>query len=940
MQMLRCILFGSFLFLFCDVPAQQFGGNPPSVKWNQINTDTVRIIFPQGFETKAQRIANIVHTLQKNYAHTIGDTIRKISIVIQNQTLVSNGYVGLGPYRSEFYTSAPQNPFELGAVSWPDLLAVHEFRHVQQYSNFNKGLSKFARVILGEQGQLVANAAAVPDWFFEGDAVFNETKLTMQGRGVLPFFLASYQSLSLANRHYSFMKMRNGSLRNYVPDHYDLGYLLVSYGRKKYGDNIWHTITDDAARFRPLFYPFQGAVKKHTGISYSAFVNNAMQYYNQEWQTLKNEKPEWYTNTSAVDVINYQFPYRMEDGSLLVVKSSYRHIPAFYKIDADKHEERITVKDISPDNYFSYNNGRIVYAASQPDTRWSNRDFTSIRLLDIRNHEQVTIASHTRYFSPDISHDGKTILAVETDPFGQSRIVVMNREGVITDSLPKSDVVFSQPKFASDDAHYYAAARNPVGQMSLVKYALHDNRPGEILVPLSNRIIGFLNVQNDTLLFTTTFEGRDELWAIIDAQERRGPFRLASYPTGLYQGVLQSDGTLIGSAFTADGYRLGVFQPLWQRAGIRDELNERYINDVFKNDVYPLQDRQMLQSLPQKQYDITKYPKAFHLLNIHSWRPYYEAPEYSFTLYGQNVLNTLQSEIAYTYNENENSHRLSYNGVYGATYLQPVFGINQTWQRTAFLTPDTAIHWNELSGYAGLQLPLNLSGGKQYRYLTFLSTYNIDQISWTGFAQKALNNTNFQFLQNRIVFSSQSQQSVQQIYPHFAQTLMVQYRNVINKYTAHQLLATASLYFPGLGNNHSFVLTGAYHHRDTLQQYLFSNNFPFSRGYNAVDFPEMWKIGANYHFPLAYPDWGFGNIVYFLRARANLFFDYTQGKSIRTGTTYPFKTAGTEIFFDTRWWNQQPVTFGFRYSRLIDNEFRGNTQPNVWEFILPVTLFN
>ena len=34
------------LFLTIRLPAQQFGGNPPSLKWRQINTDTARVIFP------------------------------------------------------------------------------------------------------------------------------------------------------------------------------------------------------------------------------------------------------------------------------------------------------------------------------------------------------------------------------------------------------------------------------------------------------------------------------------------------------------------------------------------------------------------------------------------------------------------------------------------------------------------------------------------------------------------------------------------------------------------------------------------------------------------------------------------------------------------------------------------------------------------------------
>ena len=101
----------------------------------------------------------------------------------------------------------------------------------------------------------------------------------------------------------------------------------------------------------------------------------------------------------------------------------------------------------------------------------------------------------------------------------------------------------------------------------------------------------------------------------------------------------------------------------------------------------------------------------------------------------------------------------------------------------------------------------------------------------------------------------------------------------------------------------------------------------------------MWKIGVNYHLPLLYPDWGFGNIVYFTRIRANVFYDYTDLKSLRYQTHYQLRSYGTEIYFDTKWWNQQPLQFGIRYSRLIDSKLVGQ-QPNQWEFILPITLIN
>jgi hypothetical protein len=931
MKYAGCILVT--LFICTQAAAQSFGGNPASVKWQQVSTDTVRVIFPKGWEQQAQRVTQVVHRLQRQRASNLGTDLRKVNIVLQHQTLLSNAYVGLAPFRSEFYTTPPQNVFTLGAANWLDNLAVHEYRHVQQYNNFNKGLSRLATWFLGEQGQLLANALSVPDWFFEGDAVFNETRYTAQGRGRLPFFLSSYQSLQLANRQYDFMKLRNGSLRDYVPNHYELGYLLVAYGRKQYGDDIWRKVTDDAARFRPLLYPFQGAVKKHTGIPYTQFVKNALQYYRQQWQTTVSDPSEWLMPTVPHQVVNYQYPQAAADGSIIVLKSGNRSLPAFYKVAADGKEARIAVKDISADGYFTYRNGKIVYAAYQPDVRFGNREFQSIRELDVLTGEEKILLRRSRYFSPAGSNDGKRLLAVEMDVTGNSKLVHLDTDGKVLDSFTHPDIVFSTPRFSADDRFFYVAERNPMGEMSLLKYGSGKPQPDTLMTP-ANRLIGYITVQSDTVLFTTTYQGHDELWAFVDGKEKKGPYRLASYATGLYQGVLQANGNLVSAAFTAEGYRLGRFRPRWERVEWRDELTERYLPGL-----YPDSERSVLQSLPPGVFPVSKYPKSTRLLNLHSFRPFYEQPEYSLTLYGENVLNTLQSEIAYTYNENEGSHKLGYNGAYGGSFLQPVFGVSNTWQRSGALNKDTVLNWNELVGYAGLRLPLNLTGGKQYRNLTLTATYHLEKVSWTGLARKLLADRSFPYLQTRIAYSGQIQKTAQQIYPQLGQSLVLQYRNLVNNYSAYQFLATGSLFLPGISHSHSLVLTAAFHSRDTLQQYLFANNFPFARGYAAVDFPRMWKIGVNYHFTWAYPDKGLGNLVYLLRVRSNLFFDYGIGRSLRLATNYPFQTVGTELFFDTRWWNQQPVTFGVRYSRLLNNEFRGITRPNVWELVLPVNLF-
>src|SRR3954449_9404437 len=92
------IIFWFIFFISAISDAQQFGGNPSSIKWRQINTDTARVVFPAGLEAAGERVASIVHDLQKNHVATMGRHLRKINIVLQNQTTISNAYVGLGPF--------------------------------------------------------------------------------------------------------------------------------------------------------------------------------------------------------------------------------------------------------------------------------------------------------------------------------------------------------------------------------------------------------------------------------------------------------------------------------------------------------------------------------------------------------------------------------------------------------------------------------------------------------------------------------------------------------------------------------------------------------------------------------------------------------------------------------------------------------------------------
>ena len=265
-------------------------------------------------------------------------------------------------------------------------------------------------------------------------------------------------------------------------------------------------------------------------------------------------------------------------------------------------------------------------------------------------------------------------------------------------------------------------------------------------------------------------------------------------------------------------------------------------------------------------------------------------------------------------------------------------GLSYTFDRK-FNDSSTAYRWNEFNANVGLRLPLNFSGGRFYRNLVVASTFNTQQLFFTQKSKPQAENFGFNYLDNSLSWTIQSQQATQHIYPRFANTLFVRHRFATGSEVARQLLVTTTLYLPGIFRTHNFVITGAFQERDTANNYRYSNSFPFSRGYPSLDFDRMWKYGLNYHFPVVYPDFGLAQIVYFLRVRANVFFDNSFVQNIDEVGATSLRSVGTEIFFDTRWWNQQPVTFGFRYSRLLDND-KFNTPPgaNQWEFILPVDL--
>ncbi|MGE9312206.1 TolB family protein [Niabella sp. CJ426] len=912
--------------------AQQFGGNPTGMRWKQINTDTARIIFPEGFDTAAQRVASFISRVSLRDQLSLGKKLKKIDIILQNQPVITNGYVSMGPFRSEFYTTPSPDNYDPSSLSWLTQLTVHEYRHVQQYNNFNNGLSAVMKKLFGQEGYALAVNAAVPNWFFEGDAVYSESLLAPHGRGTLPFFLKAFPALWQSGKDYSWMKIRNGSLKDYVPNHYDLGYLLVNYGSRQYGYDFWRKVTRDASAYRGLFYPLQQAVQRHSGISYKDFRQNAFNYYKAQYQL---ENPGMLADSLNVFASNtktltqYSFPFQLSETDLLYQKSSNNQRTGFY-IRGPEGERLLRLRDISIEDQYSYRNGKIVYAAYESHPRWRWVSYNVIKLLDVATGQQRTLTHQSRYFSPDISADGKTIVANSVSLDGRSALTFLTADNgnpfrtIVNDSIS----YFSNPKFLNDST-IITVLRNKDATTAI---AAVDILSGSIknITPPSSTVIGNIAVNNGKIYFTASKHLKDELFYYDLAQQQL--FQLPTPGVGSY--FASSDfNKLNWSVFTADGFQLqqaDEIQAQWQPLPMEAFVNNK--TGIVSDSIHA--SYQLMTASPT--HAVTQpYRKLTHPFNFHSWRPNYSDPEFSFTIYGNNILNTTETQLYYVYNENDKTHTAGGAVTYGGLFPYISLGSNYTFDRRAVASKKLR-QWNEWNNYIGASIPLSWASNRTYKVLNIGSNYYYRTDFNTGPTKNEFKELQFSYLAHGVSWTQQVQTTTQDIYPKWGYSVNTQFRHALNLYDSWQGYAGAALYLPGLARAHSLVLNGALQYSGSEQR-VFGNRTAFARGYAGRDSAGIYAARANYHFPVFYPDWGFANILYLQRIRANVFYDYTQALNKSGTRSATLQSTGAEICMDTKWWNQHSLTFGFRAGYLL-TAVPGQDRKMFFEFILPTNL--
>jgi hypothetical protein len=288
---------------------------PAKLKWVEIKSSHFKIICPENISEKGQETANLLERVYRPVSASLNKPAKPISLVLNNQSVISNGYAALAPrYMSWYITPFQDATSVLDGSDWFQNLALHEYRHVVQFDKLDTNLIDIAGDIFGDYGKVVASNLAMPLWFFEGDAVYSETINSLGGRGRLPGFFRDNMALEMENKRYSYDKAYLGSYRNHVPNYYHLGYMLTSYFNKNIGEEKWNNVISPTS-WLPIPFSFSANMYFEVDHSVDYIYKSALNEYDSLWQSAFQHKR--FINSNADTIIaskrntwtNYTYPF-------------------------------------------------------------------------------------------------------------------------------------------------------------------------------------------------------------------------------------------------------------------------------------------------------------------------------------------------------------------------------------------------------------------------------------------------------------------------------------------------------------------------------------------------------------------------------------------------------------------------------------------------------
>ena len=899
MKHLRIMFLCCCILLSGTASAQYYntGQDPASLKWIQIKTGKFNVIYPESYGGAGIAFARSLDDAWSKLSGLHPVKKSRIPVIIHNYTTESNGYVAWAPKRMEIYPSPEQNSIPLNPNTQ---LAIHELTHVIQMESLNRGFTKAMSWVTGQQFTGIVSSL-IPLWFLEGDAVFSESLLTGSGRGRTASFQKQLKAMMIEKGDvFKYDKSVNGSFRDFVPDHYQYGYQMTAWSYLNYDPDLWKKAFNLTAGAPFLMNPVNLSLRKSASLTKKRLFTETFDSLRTIWteddRRSESESYEILNPPKGKNYINYYSPVLAGDDSVIAVKTSLADLPSFVLIKpSEKSEERIHVPGYGFPWYISYGKGKIIWVETRSDPRWENRNWSVIKILDLKEKTTRQIESKTRYMSASISSDGNYIAVTENTIDNRNNLLILDAwNGYRLHAVQApGNASLQRPRWDASGKAVTVISLTEQGE-GIVKFDLTDKN-WQTLVEPGYDDLQSTYLRNDSLFFVSSRSGTDNIY--LQKPDRsvvplsRSRFGISDLDVSGYL-ILFSDYTSSGYNISYTTLPTGEFQ-----SGINTNEPSFLINR-FKPAV-PIS-----KSITDQVYTPVPYRKWQNLFRFHSWMPFYADIEKiqddpasvtpGFTLMTQNNLSTLVSTAGYEYTGQR--HKLhagiKWLGWYPVVESRIDYG-NAIFAET--FGQDVPYPTDIKNGYEWtntISLPLSFRGGRFTRYL-YLSAASAIRNDYMYLRDEGVYDKLQNQLTGRVWFSNYQRSAHRDIHPKWAQTIDLSYSDYPfdSKLYGDILTARSTFYFPGFGNNHGIKLRFDAE-KQNPEKFILGNRASFARGYIGTRTPydeafykniisrELVTGSIDYFIPLAYPDFNVAGLLYLTRIRTGFFYDVTRGKDI------------------------------------------------------------
>ena len=921
MQLRRFLI--SIMLILCGMVATErlsaqyysWGVDPPSFKWRQMRAEQYRVVYPDTAREVASRMMYYLDAVKGDISYGYRHPQMSIPFVVHPANFRSNGLVMWMPRRVEFLSTPEVNGY---SMPWTKQLIAHEYRHAVQYNNLNRGVVKALSYILGQQSSTIG-LLFMPLWMMEGDAVMTETEMSTFGRGMQPSFTMPYRAYgNVATAFRCYDKWLCGSYKDYIPNHYNLGYLLSRHGYNRFGRIMGDDVAELTSRRPYMIVSTNWVLKRLYGSSESKLFYDTFNTLYYHWQPLAD------VEESAVPIpvaeprsyTTFSHPIPLDGDRVLFLKEDFDATQAFVEVDVESGEER----KIASIGYLSSrpmlsDKGRVWWTEYRQSALFAEQVYSVLCYMDLDNGH------------PFAKHKQRNILyATPTSGYGiawveytaDSRYTIVVNGALDADrrtELPYGSEIHGMAWDDVTDAIYLIITDDDGMHIGKLVRGGVERVTRSAYTTLSD-----LRAKGGKLYFGSIASGRDEahLYDLVEGKE----YRLTTSRYGSFQPTPLNDTVVVATTYDRRGY-----MPTLQTTSGAKEV--RYLPHPPKI-MLPKSKPWGVVNLDTVRYDAKaeemvraktpskRFSRIGHAFNVHSWAPasydpYAIVEESSIafnlgaTVMSQNILSTLGGFLTWGWNPREGSvykGTLRYNGLGVNLWVSGTYGGSQqiykiaaydTEKQRLEYSPDVALG-KYYSISVGATLPILMQRGYHTRQLVLSSSWNfsngmvanVRDLEFEDFKVTNMRYVGYSEGVHQLSFGVGFQDLVRLAHRDFLPPwgVMLSGSYTLNPTTdamGHLMVLYGKLYTPGFAKHHSLSVAASYQtslggfHSDLVLSGLsFKSTRLLPRGFSSYEIQNDNYIATslNYALPVWYPDGGWPGVVYFKRLRVNVGVDY------------------------------------------------------------------